>query len=105
MLKAKTDKAAADAEKKRQHQQKLSTDRATKQQAEVAKASHALVVKAKGISKELSIGNLLTLIKWTGGQVIADPPLPLLRLSTRTTENLFGASKILEESLRRRNAL
>ncbi len=50
------------------------------------KAAHALVVKEKGSAKRLSIGNLLTLIKWAGGQVITDPPLdPTPTLSKNLT--------------------
>ena len=56
------------------------------------------MVKAKGSSKELSIGNLLTLIRWAGGQVIADPPLPLLRLSTHLVSNPYPIPNIQEHA-------
>jgi hypothetical protein len=71
------------AEASRMAKEKRTSERASKQQDEVMKASHALVVKEKGSAKGLSIGNLLTLIKWAGGQVTTDLfPHPIPTLST-----------------------
>ena len=83
LIKAKKARVEAKAEASRMAKEKRTSERASKQQDEVMKASHALVVKEKGSAKGLSIGNLLRLIKWAGGQVTTDLfPHPIPTLST-----------------------